>query len=124
MIDFKQGATFNDDMIIKYIDRVLMPYKSQRALEKLFLLIDCANCHLTDKVKKHCEKSKIELLFVPRRLTNLLQPADVMWFFLIKTTFHYDWNEWFLTGEKVFFMKFSLILFKDLIINLLFKDFH
>ena len=103
MIDYKQGATFNDDMIIKYIDRVLLPYKAQRGLQKLYLLIDCANCHLTAKVKNHCEKSQIELFFVPRRLTNLLQPADVMWFFLIKTIFHYDWNEWFLTGDKVFF---------------------
>ncbi len=106
MIDYKQGATFNDDMIIKYIDRVLLPYKTQRGLQKLYLLIDCANCHLTANVKNHCEKSQIELIFVPRRLTNLLQPADVMCFFLIKTIFHYDWNEWFLTGDKVFFLIF------------------
>jgi hypothetical protein len=88
-------------MIINYIDRVLVPYKSLRGLDKLFLLIDCANCHMTDKVKAHCDKNKIEIFFVPRRLTNLLQPADVMWFFLIKTAFHVYWNEWFLNSEKV-----------------------
>ena len=39
-------------------------------------------------------------MFVPKRLTNLLQPADVMWFASIKMLFGDKWNDWFIFDEK------------------------
>ena len=88
-------------MILNYIKRVLIPYKISRRLENLFLLFDSAPCHKTSKVKDFCQNNQIEILFIPPRLTNLLQPADVMWFHSLKASYHFKWNEWFLNGEKV-----------------------
>jgi hypothetical protein len=41
-------------------------------------MIDCAKCHEKQTVRDYCDKEGIVVKFVPKRLTNLLQPADVM----------------------------------------------
>ncbi|RNA04130.1 hypothetical protein BpHYR1_039126 [Brachionus plicatilis] len=40
--------------------------------------------------------------FIPPRMTNLLQPADVSWFASIKKQYHNKWNKWFLEDERSF----------------------
>jgi len=49
---------------------------------------------------RHSPKKNIVIKFVPKRLTNLLQPADVMWFASIKMSYGEKWNEWFIFDEK------------------------
>ena len=71
-------------MIIDYVRRVVVPHMRKYNLQKLWLLIDCAKCHEKATVKTYCTKKNIRIMFVPKRLTNLLQPADVMWFASIK----------------------------------------
>ena len=77
-------------MIIDYIKRVVVPHMRKYNLKKLYLMIDCAKCHEKATVKAYCDKKGILVKFVPKRLTNLLQPADVMWF---KMCYGDRWNE-------------------------------
>ena len=91
----KTNSTFNNDMIIKYLERVINPYRIQNRFEKVLLIIDSAPCHLTPRVKASCELNGIVLFIIPPRLTNLLQPADVCWFSSIKKRYREKWNRWF-----------------------------
>ncbi|RNA04042.1 Pogo transposable element with, partial [Brachionus plicatilis] len=92
-IAYKTGATFNDDMIIDYVRRVVLSYKNHCGFEKIYLIIDHAKCHLTLKVKQYCNDNNIELFYIPPRLTNILQPADVMWFRSFKRRYHEMWTD-------------------------------
>jgi hypothetical protein len=100
--EYKPNSTFNDVMIIQYLTRVVVPYKLEKSFSKILLLLDHATCHLTERVSDFCEDNGILLLFIPKRLTNLLQPADVCWFSTIKKDYKAKWNDWFIYDEKSF----------------------
>ena len=51
-----------------------------KGFDKLYLIFDSAKCHLTPAVKEHMKSNEIDLLVIPPRLKNLLQPADVVFF--------------------------------------------
>ena len=69
-------------------------------LKKLYLLLDHAKYHEKATVSAYCDKKGVILIFVPKRLTNLLQPADVFWFALIKMIYGDKWNDWFIFEDK------------------------
>ena len=50
----------------------------------LVLILDCASQHLTDKVLAHAARLQLRLVFVPARVTHLIQPLDVNVFGLLK----------------------------------------
>lgn len=54
------------------------------------------------KVKDFCAERNISLVFIPGRMTNLLQPADVGWFSVIKKAYKSVWNNWFMNADKTF----------------------
>ena len=99
-ITYKKGATYNDEMIIDYVRRVVVPHMRKYNLNKLYLLLDHAKCHEKATVSAYCDKKGVILIFVPKRLTNLLQPADVFWFALIKMIYGDKWNDWFIFEDK------------------------
>jgi hypothetical protein len=53
-----------------------------------FIKRHSTKCHTTSKVLNHLEKNNIEAIIVPPRFTNLIQPADVVWFSLLKGAYH------------------------------------
>jgi hypothetical protein len=73
---------------MEYIDSVLIPYKLKHNFDKLYFIFDSAKCHTTPKVLNHLEKNNIEAIIVPPRFTNLIQPADVIRFSLLKGAYH------------------------------------
>ena len=94
--EYKTSSTFNDDMIIIYLRRIVISYMQRKNLSSVLLIIDSAPCHLTGKVKDFCSQNQIVLLFVPKQMTNLLQPADVCWFAPLKKELKKRWNQWFI----------------------------
>ncbi len=48
--DYKTQSTFNDSMIMKYLERIIIPYVQSRSYERVLLIIDRATCHTTAKV--------------------------------------------------------------------------
>jgi len=100
--EYKSSSTFDDEMILKYIQRIVLPYKLNKGLNKVVLLLDSATCHQTKKVSDFCLENNVFLLFIPPRLTNLLQPADVVWFAPIKKAYKKKWNHWFIYDEHTF----------------------
>ena len=102
VVTYKTGATFNEDLIVEYIRRVILPYKNHWGYETVYLIIDHAKCHLTSKVKSYCLANSIDLVFIPKRLTNILQPADVMWFRSLKRNYNQLWTDWFMSRNHDF----------------------
>ena len=66
----------------------------------LNFIIDSAKPHKTAKLAAHAEDKNINLIIIPPRMTNLLQPADVCWFSEIKKAYHQKWVEWSINSIK------------------------
>ena len=47
----------------------------------------------------------IHVLYIPGRMTGLLQPADVGWFATVKKSYKRKWNDWFMNEERIFTMQ-------------------
>lgn len=75
---YKTGATFNEDVICDYLDLMFADKPHD------VLIWDSARCHLTPKVVEKARNLKLNVICIPPRLTNLLQPADVCWFSEVK----------------------------------------
>lgn len=100
--DYKTQSTFNDLMILKYLERIIIPYMQSKSYERVLLIIGRATCHTTAKVMTFCHDHNIDLQYIPGRMTNLLQPADVAWFATIKKAYREKWNHWFTFDIKEF----------------------
>ncbi|CAF1027868.1 unnamed protein product [Brachionus calyciflorus] len=100
IVVFKSGSTFDKEMICEYMSKVILPYKLVKNLDVIHFVLD--SCHKTEIVQGFCEDNGINQVFIPPRLTNLLQPADVCWFTQLKRAYHKKWNNWFLFEDKTF----------------------
>lgn len=97
------SGNFNFGVIIDhFLNRVLKPYKQSQGFHRLELLWDHATCHLTKEVKDAMAQANVRLHHVPKRLTNLLQPADVGWMRHLKIGFHHKWNDWMTNGVHTY----------------------
>ncbi|RNA33693.1 pogo transposable element with KRAB domain-like [Brachionus plicatilis] len=101
-IKYKTDATFNEHVVVNYVKRIVVPHMVQKGFKKVNLFLDSAPCHLTKSVKDELQVNGIVTNFIPPRMTNLLQPADVCWFASIKKQYHNNWNKWFLEDERSF----------------------
>lgn len=62
-----------------FIDGVFFPHMLRKGQKKSLLFLDHAPCHLTNPLQVAALKRNINLEFIPPRMTQLLQPADVSW---------------------------------------------
>jgi hypothetical protein len=53
----------------------------------------------TKSIFNHLEKNNIEAIIVPLRFTYLIQPADVIWFSLLKRAYHELCQKWFISNK-------------------------
>jgi hypothetical protein len=101
---YKTGATFDQYQVADYLDLVIKKFINNRRLEtgKFTMFIDSAKCHLTQTVSAKYSEINVNRMFIPPRMTNLLQPADVAWFANIKKAYNSKWCEWFMTADKTY----------------------
>lgn len=50
IVKYKSSSTFDAEAVIDWITQVVIPYKEQRKLDRILLLIDKATCHVSSKV--------------------------------------------------------------------------
>lgn len=100
---YQTSQNFNETIICEqFIKKVLASHVLSRNETSAFLVLDQAPCHTTARVKSCLEANKISYVYVPKRMTNLLQPADVSWMRSIKLMFKQKWQTWLIEGEKSF----------------------
>ena len=75
----------NEALFIRVLQWLSDGVKPYMTTHKPVLLLDCAPVHLTVQAWVAARKHRIELLFIPRKLTWLLQPCDTHLFRRYKT---------------------------------------
>ena len=65
-------------------------------------MLDQAPCHLTAPVKLAFSQRPITSQYIPKRGTNLLQPADVGWMRPFKIEYFNTWQNWMINEPKSF----------------------
>ena len=103
VVVYGTSGNFNNSIISnQYLEKVLKPYMILNNLEHVNLFLDCAPCHCTANVKAAFSGANVDLIYVPKRLTNLLQPADIAWFRPLKSLYDNHWSDWLVNSEKTF----------------------
>ena len=74
--------------ILGLLSSCLQPWKDTH---QPILLLDCASCHIHATVWGLASRYGIRLVFIPARLTFLLQPADTHLFFKFKASLKRKW---------------------------------
>ena len=81
---------------------ILEKYKMEQNLQELHMVFDQATCHTTTKVQQQFSHFNIQPNFFPKRMTNLLQPADVCWMGPFKSAYFSLWNNWLINAPKAY----------------------
>ena len=68
---YKTGATFNENIICEYLEKVVAVNNSRWGLTNTTLILDSARCHLTKQVEEKMKEIKVNKLVIPPLLTNL-----------------------------------------------------
>ncbi len=70
---------------------------------QILLIIDQATCHKNLAESYDLIAKGIHVLYIPGRMTGLLQPADVGWFATVKKSYKRKWNDWFMNSIFFYF---------------------
>lgn len=98
-----RSKTFDSDVIEDhFINGVLYPHMLRKGQRNSIMFWDHAPCHLTQSVQIKAHKHGIGLEYIPKRMTQLLQPGDVSWMRFIKAEYLKLWQDWFLNSDKSF----------------------
>jgi DDE superfamily endonuclease len=73
----QRNAWTDMNVMLDYIDRVLTPFMHQHAGQRGLLLLDNFVCHMNEQVKAKLGSICLDLLFIPKGMTGLLQPLDI-----------------------------------------------
>ncbi len=100
--EYQTSGTFNDEIIVIYLEHIVVPYMLRKKFGSILLVIDQARCHMSERVKSFCTLKNITLVYIPPRMTNLLQPVDVGWFGPFKKLLKRRWDDWFINDMHSF----------------------
>jgi hypothetical protein len=106
-VAYNTSSTFDSEMILSYLQRIVVPHMMRKNFEKMLLIFDEASCHLNPKVADFCKLHSIFIITVPGKMMNLLQPADVCWFASIKRAYREFWTNWYIYDPKTFTRNFN-----------------
>jgi hypothetical protein len=79
IVHYKENSnTFDSDVISNgVLQRIIYPQILVNNQKNPLLIMDSAPCHKTKEVREKCEEFGINLLLIPPRMTQLVQPCDV-----------------------------------------------
>ena len=96
------SGTFNSVILaehfIKVLDAQISAFSNNE--QPFHLLIDSAPCHTNDSFKRALQNRGIHIHYVPPRLANILQPADVAWMKSLKKSYRDLWDNWMMNAPK------------------------
>ena len=103
VIVYGTKGNFNSQVMVEnFMPAILDPYIVRKRLNKLYLLLDQAPCHLTAQVQAAFQQRPIKHKYVTKRGTNMLQPADVAWMHVFKLGYFNKWQQWMINEPKSF----------------------
>ena len=93
MVRFNESGFTNENIILEYIQKVIIPYQ-QRMKKEVRLIFDQAPSHMTSKVKDYLDSKRIYYLHIPTGTTHLFQPLDVVINKPLKDNVRRFYNTW------------------------------
>ncbi|CAF0709703.1 unnamed protein product [Brachionus calyciflorus] len=103
IVVYNKSGVFNEDMVMNGVfKRCIVPKIAQRNLQNPTLIFDQATCHVTKNLNEYLAQNNINKIHIPKRFTNLLQPADVSWMRPLKRAYHERWQNWLINEERTF----------------------
>jgi hypothetical protein len=92
----------DEEMMQKWIDLVLIPWRNSKAPGIVPILVLDAYCvHMTGKIVHRIQSLGNEVLHIPDGSTYLCQPVDVGINKTIKSGMQQKWEDWMLEGKGI-----------------------
>ena len=89
----RPSAWVNQDVMIEILRRLALCWQDIHREIYPILILDCAPQHISTHIVEYAYALGIGLVFVPKHLTFLLQPLDVMVFTVLKRELRAAWTE-------------------------------
>lgn len=68
------NAWVDEDIFKEYIKKIIIPYKKDN--KKILLIMDYSTSHYTEKIIDYLDKHNIDVCFITKNMTSILQPLD------------------------------------------------
>ncbi|KAF7636014.1 HTH CENPB-type domain-containing protein, partial [Meloidogyne graminicola] len=81
-------------------EEYLMKVFGQGFFVKRLLVWDSFRSHISEHTKKIIKQLKLETAVIPSGCTKYVQPADVMWNSVFKSSIRKNYDDWMLHGER------------------------
>ena len=100
---YSSDSTFNKEIIeTQFLNNVFYQEIKNNHIINPTLILDQATCHKTASVLGSLEKNKVNVVFIPSGMTNLVQPADVCWIAPFKRSIRNKWDDWLINVDRTF----------------------
>lgn len=96
------GGSMNEPLMLQWIDHCLASTGRCLFPKKGLLILDEHGSHKHESVKEKAKQMKVDLIFVPPKMTSLFQPLDVGINAPFKIDLKDSWENWMSHGEKKF----------------------
>lgn len=97
---WREESSWNNHCIMrKLISLLATCLKDYKATHQIILVLDVASCHRHTSIYALASRLGVRLLFVPSKLTYLLQPADTHLFSKLKASLRKRWRELLVESE-------------------------
>jgi hypothetical protein len=97
---WREESSWNNHCIMrKLISLLATCLKDYKATHQIILVLDVASCHRHTSIYALANRLGVRLLFVPAKLTYLLQPADTHLFSKLKASLRRRWRELLVESE-------------------------
>ena len=90
-----ENAWMTGDVLIEWIEQILMPFAYSRGVERICLILDSFSVHRQSRVTESFRNYGIHVIYIPGGMTGELQPLDVG----INAPFKHYIHEWVVERE-------------------------
>ena len=96
-ITTNENSWMTSDLFLEYIDNILNKYSKNK---KRLLIMDHCTSHDTPKVLDKLKQLNIDVIFIPKRKTSVLQPLDCCFYFPFKKYLKLKYSEFIINEIK------------------------
>ena len=98
----QKKAWMDEEMMSKWIDDVLVPWRNEKGPDVIpILILDAYRVHMMGNIVNRIQSLGIEVVHIPPGCTYLCQPVDVGINKSLKSRVHEKWENWMVMGEGI-----------------------
>ena len=106
VVTVAKGGSMKYDIMMEWIDKVWSVRGNYFAHTKSILYMDQYGTHVRDEIVNYLrDQYGTECFWIPKRLTSVLQPLDVVVNAPFKAYMRQQWSRWFADPEKHFYTR-------------------